>query len=120
MYHCRAGETTHDHAGVERIIVRFKLAQACDDVILRLARGGAETTVVKLDRHKACLVPNTMLGSSESVRFGVGSLRLGALRIGEHRIELIVVDDGKGSGRYHWDAVSLVAREQWGRPLVSL
>jgi hypothetical protein len=107
----RAGDTGYDYGGVELIIVRFRLEQTCNDLILRLARGGDETTVVKVDRRRPCLVTNTMLGSSEGFRVGVCNLKLGALEKGEHRIELTVADDGKGNATYQWDALSLVARK---------
>jgi hypothetical protein len=107
----RAGDTAYDYGGVERIIVSFRLQQTCNDLILRLARGGDETTVVKVDRRRAYLVTNTMLGSSEGFRVGVCNLKLGALKKGEHRIELTVADDGKGNATYQWDALSFVARK---------
>ena len=96
--------------GVERIVISFKLEQTYNDVILRLARGGAETTVVKVDGRKSYLVTNTMLGSDEGFQVGVCNLKLGALKKGEHRIELTVADDGKGSASYQWDALSLIAK----------
>ena len=98
-------------SAVERILISFKLEQTYDDVILRLARGGDETTVVKVDGRKSYLVTNTMLGSAEGFHVGVCNLKLGALRKGEHRIELTVADDGKGSADYQWDALSLIAKK---------
>ena len=95
--------------GVERIIISFGLDQTYNDVTLRLARGGGETTVVKVDGRKTYLVTNTMLGSSEGYGVGVYNLKLGALKKGEHRIELTVADDEKGLG-YQWDALSLIAK----------
>jgi hypothetical protein len=47
---------------------------------LRLARGGDETTVVKVDRKRTYLVTNTMLGSGENYHFGFSNLKLGALK----------------------------------------
>jgi hypothetical protein len=98
------------HNGVERIVISFRLEQTYDDVILRLARGGDETTVVKVDRRKSYLVTNTMLGSTEGFHVGACNLKLGALKKGEHHIELTVADDGKGSASYQWDALSLIAK----------
>jgi hypothetical protein len=97
--------------GVERIVISFRLEQAYNDVILRLARGGDETTVVKVDRRKSYLVTNTMLGSTEGFHVGAYNLKLGALKKGEHHIELTVADDGKGSASYQWDALSLIAKK---------
>jgi len=106
----RAGNTGYAYGGVERIIISFGLEQTYNDVILRLARGGDETTVVKVDRRKTYLVTNTMLGSREGFGVGVCNLKLGALKKGEHRIELTVADDGKGNATYQWDALSLFAK----------
>ncbi len=94
--------------GVERIIISFRLDQAYNNVILRLARGGDETTVVIVDRKQTYLVTNTMLGSGEDFRVGVYNLELGTLKKGVHTIEMSVADDGKGSGAYQWDALSLI------------
>jgi len=106
----RAGYSGYDSGGVERIIIVFRLDQAYNNVILRLARGGNETTVVKVDRRKTHLVTNTMLGSGEGYRVGVCNLKLGALKKGKYRIELTVADDGKGNATYQWDALSLIAK----------
>ncbi len=102
----RAGSTGYASGGVERIIISFRLAQAYNNVILRLARGGAETTVVTVDGKQTYLVTNTMLGSGEGYRVGVYNLELGALKKGVHTIQLTVADDGKGNATYQWDALS--------------
>ena len=93
--------------GVERITIRFKLDQTYNDVILRLARGGDETTVVTVDRKRTYHVTNTMLGSGENYQFGVYNLKLGALKKGNHTIEMTVADDGKGNAVFAWDALAL-------------
>jgi hypothetical protein len=103
----RAGNTGYAYGGVERIIIVFRLDQAYNNVILRLARGGDETTVVRVDRRKTYLVTNQMLGSGEGYRVGVYNLKLGALKKGRHRIEMTVADDGKGNATYQWDALVL-------------
>ena len=100
------------YSGVERIIISFKLDQTYNDVTLRLARGGDETTVVAVDRKRTYLVTNTMLGSGENYRVGVYNLKLGALKKGRHRIELTVADDGKGNATYQWDALALIAKKR--------
>ncbi len=53
-----------------------------------------------------------MLGISGGYGFGVYNLKLGALKKGEHRIELTVADDGKGNAQYQWDALSLIAEKR--------
>ena len=98
--------------GVERITISFKLNQTYNDVILRLARGGDETTVVTVDRKRTYLVTNTMLGSGENYHFGVYNLKLGALKKGRHRFELTVADDGKGNRGFAWDALALIAKKR--------
>ena len=105
----RAGYWGHLDSGVERITIIFRLDQAYNNVILRLARGGDETTVVTVDRKRTHLVTNTMLGSGEGYRVGVYNLTLGALKKGRHTIEMTVADDGKGNATYQWDALSLFA-----------
>ena len=103
----RAGYSGYDYGGVERIIISFRLDQTYNDFILRLARGGAETTVVTVDGKQTYLVTNTMLGSGEGYGVGVYNLELGALKKGRHTIEITVADDGKGNATYQWDALSL-------------
>lgn len=103
----RTGYSGYDYGGVERIIISFRLYQTYNDVILRLARGGAETTVVTVDGKRTHLVTNTMLGSGEGYRVGVYNLKLGALKKGGHTIEMTVADDGKGNATYQWDALAL-------------
>lgn len=93
---------------LERIIISFRLDQAYNDVILRLVRGGAETTVVTIDGKQTYLVTDTMLGSGEGFRIGAYNLELGTLKKGVHTIQLTVADDGKGTGSYQWDALSLI------------
>jgi len=89
--------------------INFRLEQTYNDVVLRLARGGDETTVVTIDGKRTYIVTNTMLGSGEGYRVGVYNLKLGTLKKGRHSIELTVEDDGKGNATYQWDALSLYA-----------
>ncbi len=96
--------------GVELITIFFWLDKAYNNVVLRLARGGDETTVVKVDGKRKHLVTNTMLGSSEGYGVGVYNLKLGALKKGRHTIEMTVADDGKGNAMYQWDALALFAK----------
>ncbi len=110
LYVAPVDEYTID--GVERITISFKLDQTYNDVTLRLARAGDETSVVTVDRKRTYLVTNTMLGSGENYHFGVYNLKLGALKKGRHRIELTVADDGKGNAAHVWDALSLIAKKR--------
>jgi len=96
--------------GVERIAISFTLDHDYNEVVLRLARAGAETTVVTVDGKRTHLVTNSMLGSNEHWVVGVYDLTLGALNKGIHTIQLTVADDGKGNGQYSWDALALFAR----------
>ena len=106
----RAGYTGYEYSSVERITISFTLDQKYKKVVLRLARGGDETTVVVVDgKRKKHRVTNTMLGSGEGFRVGVYNLELGALKKGEHTIEITMADDGKGNANYQWDALSLFA-----------
>lgn len=94
-------------AGVDRVTIKFRLDDAYDNIVLRLARGGNETTVVLVDGEQTYLVTNEMLGSNDGYRVGVYDLSLGTLKRGPHTIQLTVADDGKGNGTYQWDALSL-------------
>lgn len=108
----RAGYTGYDDGGVERITIIFRLDETYNNFILRLARGGNETTVVKVDRKRTYFVTNTMLGSGEGFRVGVCNLKLGTLNRGRHSIELTVANDGKGNATYQWDALALIAKRR--------
>jgi hypothetical protein len=108
-YLAGAGRTGMESESVERITISFELNQSYNDVILRLARGGSETTVVRVNGDKTYLVTNKMLGSGEGYRVGVYNLKLGSLKKGRHTIEMSVADDGKGNAAYQWDAISLYA-----------
>jgi predicted ester cyclase len=72
------------HSSVERITIQFSLEQAYNNVVLRLARAGSETTVVTIDGKRTYFVTNEMLGSSEGWTVGVFNLRLGTLEEGVH------------------------------------
>jgi hypothetical protein len=100
---------TYKDAGVERITIKFNLEKAYNNAVLRLARGGGETTVVTIDGKQTYFVTNEMLGSFEGYGVGVYNLILGTLTEGAHIIQLTVADDGKGNGTYQWDALALFA-----------
>ena len=97
-------------AGAQRIFIEFNLDRVYRSLVLRLARAGAETTVVKVDDRAPQEVTNTMLGSDEGFSAGAYDLALGRLDTGDHLIELTVADDGKGNGSYVWDAIALFAQ----------
>ena len=110
QYLYRAPYAGHAHSGVELITISFTLDQKYKKVVLRLARGGDETTVVVVDgKRKKHRVTNTMLGSGEGYSVGVNNLELGALKKGTHTIELTIADNGKGNAMHQWDALSLFA-----------
>ena len=94
---------------VDCITIEFGLEQDYSEVVLRLARAGAETLVVMVDKKRTHVVTNTMLGSDENYVFGVYNLTLGELKKGNHTIQLTVADDGKGNRGFVWDALSLFA-----------
>lgn len=96
-----------DYSAVERVDIRVVLERDYSRPVLRIARGGDETTVVKVDGNRIAAVTAAMLGSGESERFGAYDLHLRHLGKGEHTIELTVADDGKGNGHYTWDAIML-------------
>jgi hypothetical protein len=95
---------------VKRITIIFTLDQDYSELVLRLVRGGRETTVVTVDAQQTYLVTNVMLGSDEDWVVGAYDLMLGALKKGTHTIQLTVADDGKGYGDFGWDALALFAR----------
>ena len=98
-----------DDSGVARITFKFRLNRDYNEVVLRLARWGAETDVITVDKKQALHVTNVMLGSNEDVH-GVYDLNLGGLIEGRHTIQLTVAEDGKGNGRHSWDAITLFAK----------
>jgi hypothetical protein len=98
-----------DRNGVAQITINFMLDQAYDNLVLRIARAGAETTVVTVDEKQNHRVTNTMLKSNEDGVYGAYDVELGALNKGAHTIQFTVEEDGKGSGRHSWDAIVLVA-----------
>lgn len=100
-----------DSTAVESLKIIFNLSRSIEKVTLRLVRAGAETTIVKLDTKGTYEVTADMLGCSEHSDFGSYDLNLGPLEKGIHNIELSVADDGKGNGRYGWDAIILIAQE---------
>ncbi len=100
---------TWDFSGVAQIIINFTLDQAYNNLVLRIARAGAETTVVTVDEKQNHRVTNTMLKSNEGFIHGAYDVGLGAFNKGTHTIQLTVADDGKGNGRHIWDAIVLVA-----------
>ena len=96
--------------GVERITIIFTLDHDYNEVVLRLARAGAETAVVTVDGKRTHLVTNSMLGSNEDYVVGAYNLTLGALKKGTHTIQLTLADDGTGNDMHVWDAIALFAR----------
>jgi len=95
--------------GVSRVIIDLTCDEAYDRVVLRLAREGSETTIVTVDEKTEYQMTAEMLGSRDGNHFGVYDLLLGPLEKGGHTIVLTVLDDGKSTGGYAWDALSLIA-----------
>jgi hypothetical protein len=100
-----------DSTAVVHLRIKFKLSKSFEQVILRIARAGDETTIVNLDNEHIYEVTSAMLGSDEHSNWGSYDLSLGALEKGIRNIEFSVADDGKGNGRYGWDAIILYAVE---------
>ena len=96
--------------GVSQVVIDFTLSKTYDRVVLRLAREGSETTVVTVDGRTDYQVTADMLGSRDGNHFGIYDLVVGSLEEGEHTIVLTVLDDGKGTGGYAWDALKLLVR----------
>ncbi len=107
----RAPISAYIDDGVERITIIFTLDRTYNNAVLRLVRAGNETTVVTVDgkQERTHRVTDTMLESGDGYTVGVYDLTLGALKKGTHTIQLSVADDGKGNGRYSWDALTLFA-----------
>lgn len=92
-----------------RVTIDFVLVQNRPDLVLRLDRGGVETLNVVVDAGRSYQVTSEMLGSNEGYTVGAYNLDLGSFARGSHSITFTVVDDGKGSGSFQWDALSLIA-----------
>jgi hypothetical protein len=97
----------YESYGVVRVKVLFELKRSYTRIVLRLARGGDETTVVRVDGQQTYHVTNAMLGSAEGFVIGSYELDIGGLEQGEHSLEFTVAEDGKGNGAYQWDALRL-------------
>lgn len=95
--------------GVARVIIEFDLQRSYEQVVLRLAREGSETTVVRVDQGAEHRVTGEMVGSRDGNHFGSYDLALGPLQKGIHMLVLTVLNDGKGPG-YAWDALKLSAQ----------
>jgi hypothetical protein len=69
----------------------------------------AETIIVRLDDNRQFKVSSDLMvpETYEHSPFGSYELALGRLDKGIHHIELSVADDGKGNGRFGWDAIIL-------------
>jgi hypothetical protein len=101
--------SVYENYGVEKLEIVFTLERT-EDLVLRLARGGEETTVVSIDGKNPLEVTSVMLGSGEGFQAGSYELELGTLDKGEHRISFSVKDDKKGNGSYQWDAIKLYSK----------
>ncbi len=99
-----------DEGGVARLTIRFSLAQAHKKIVLRVARSGAETTLVRVDGGRARRVTRSRLHSDERAVYGAYDLRLGRMTEGSHTIELTVAQGERGAGRHGWDAIVLYSR----------
>jgi hypothetical protein len=96
--------------GVSRVAFDLNFGEAYDRVVVRLAREGSETTVVAVDGKTEYQVTAKMLGSRDGNQFGVYDLQVGPLEKGGHTIVLTVLDDGKTTGGYAWDALKVLVR----------
>lgn len=97
----------YDDDGVAQIKLDFQLSREYDNAALRLARWGVETDLVTVDNRPAVAVTAAMLGSGEDIH-GQYDLNIGPLSKGRHTIGIRVAEDnGVGSGRHSWDAISL-------------
>jgi hypothetical protein len=96
--------------GVSRVIIDVTFDEVYDRVVLRLAREGSETTIVTVDEKTEYQVTAEMLGSRDGNHFGVYDLLVGPLEKGGHTIVLTVLDDGKSTGGYAWDALKILVR----------
>jgi len=93
--------------GVVRLKITFSAQRSYDKAILRLVRGGDETSVVTVDGQQPYQVTSSMLGSGEGFRAGSYELDIGGLQEGEHTLMFTVLEDEKGNGAYQWDALEL-------------
>ena len=109
LYATSAAEAWNSSA-VARVRIIFNLSRSFEKLNLRLVRAGSETTLVTLDNTNNYKVTSDMLGSNE-YNFGSYEPNLGPLEKGIHNIELSAADDGKGNGRYGWDAIALIAKQ---------
>ena len=99
------------HDSVPRLTIVFQLERDYDDLVLRLARAGSETTAVFIDdSEEPLLVTSEMLGSRDGGTIGAYDLPLDPLQAGSHSVAFAIHNDDVGNGEYAWDALSLHAR----------
>lgn len=98
--------------GASSVKIFFNLSQPYENLFLRLARAGSETTIITLDDEKIFRVIRTMLGSDEKRKYGVYDLSLGSLGQGTHNICLTVEDEYNGNGKFWWDALILISTDE--------
>ena len=101
----------HRTIGTSSVRIFFNLTQPYENLFLRLARAGSETTVVTLDDEKIFKVTSIMPGSDERRKYGSFDLALGSLGQGTHNILLTVEDEYNGNGRLWWDALILISTD---------
>ena len=92
---------------VVRLKITFSANNSYDKAILRIVRGGDETSVVTVDGQRMYQVSSSMLGSGEGFRSGSYELNIGSLQKGEHTLTFTVLEDGRGNGAYQWDSLEL-------------
>lgn len=102
----------HRTIGASSVRIFFNLRQPYENLFLRLARAGSETTIVTLDDEKVFKVTSTMLGSDERRKYGSYDLAFGSLGQGTHNIHLTVEDEYNGNGRFWWDALILISTDK--------
>ncbi len=94
--------------GVSRLTVVFVAKKSYERAVLRLVRGGNETSVVTVDGTREYTITSAMLGSAEGFRAGSYDLDIGSIEEGEHSLVFTVLQDGRGNGTYQWDALTLL------------
>lgn len=116
IYHMDFVPRFTDRDGVATARIRFYLANETENVILRLARAGAETLVVNWDNEANIDLPADLFDppSADGFVVGIYDLAIGTVPAGMHVIEFSMKAGPSHDGGFGWDAVILRVAQSGG------
>lgn len=106
----RFGYWDRQGGAVERLTIVFATDTTVRNVVIDVAKGGAETLLIDSD-GKTYTYTAKDIGSSEGLVPGVAELRLTDIMPGWHAFTLRLADDALGNGRSYIGAITVAAVE---------